>query len=73
MYDKHQMQYYPDDEPMSFVIAYDYSGIPIYSDEDDCYIAYGNELVRYEDSSSDRFLLQMGGKLKKVSDLIEHL
>lgn len=71
MYDKNQMQFYPDDEPMPFIVAYDYDGNPIYSDDDYQYIDFQGDLVKYEDSHSDHFLLAIGGKLKEVSDLYE--
>lgn len=71
MYDKNQMQFYPDDEPMPFIVAYDYDGNPIYSDDDYQYIDFQGDLVKYEDSHSDHFLLATGGKLKEVGDLYE--
>lgn len=55
----------------TYVLALDFKGNEILSDEPYNYILYQGDLIRYEGSDSDRFLLEIGGKLLTISDMIE--
>ena len=55
----------------TYVLALDFKGDEILSDEPYNYILYQGDLIRYEGSDSDHFLLEIGGKLLTISDMIK--
>ena len=57
----------------TYVLALDFKGDEILSDEPYNYILYQGELIRFEGSDSDKFLLleKIGGKLLSIEEIKE--
>lgn len=57
----------------TYVLALDFKGDEILSDEPYNYILYQGELIRFEGSDSDKFLLleEIGGKLLSLDEIKE--
>ena len=57
----------------TYVFALDFKGDEILSDEPYNYILYQGELIRFEGSDSDKFLLleEMGGQLLSLEEIKE--
>lgn len=57
----------------TYVLALDFKGDEILSDEPYNYILFQGELIRFEGSDSDKFLLleQVGGKLLSLEEIKE--
>ena len=55
----------------TYVLALDFKGDEILSDEPYNYILYQGELIRFEGSDSDKFLLELGGKLLSLEEIKE--
>ena len=57
----------------TYVLALDFKGDEILSDEPYNYILYQGELIRFEGSDSDKFLLleEIGGKLLSLEEIKE--
>lgn len=55
----------------TYVLDLDFKGDEILSDEPYNYILYQGELIRFEGSDSDKFLLELGGKLLSLEDIRE--
>ena len=55
----------------TYVLDLDFKGDEILSDEPYNYILYQGELVRFEGSDSDKFLLELGGKLLSLEEIKE--
>ena len=53
----------------TYVLDLDFKGDEILSDEPYNYIFYQGELIRFEGSDSDKFLLELGGKLLSLEDI----
>lgn len=55
----------------TYVLDLDFKGDEILSDEPYNYILYQGELIRFEGSDSDKFLLleEIGGKLLSLEDI----
>ena len=57
----------------TYVLALDFKGDEILSDDPYNYILFQGELIRFEGSDSDKFLLleQVGGKLLSLEEIKE--
>lgn len=55
----------------TYVLGRDFKGDEILSDEPYNYILYQGELIRFEGSDSDKFLLELGGKLLSLEEIKE--
>ena len=57
----------------TYVLGRDFKGEEILSDEPYNYILFQGELIRFEGSDSDKFLLleEMGGKLLSLEEIKE--
>ena len=57
----------------TYVLALDFKGDEILSDEPYNYILFQGELIRFEGSDSDKFLLleEVGGKLLSLEEIKE--
>ena len=55
----------------TYVLDLDFKGDEILSDEPYNYILYQGELIRFEGSDSDKFLLELGGKLLSLEEIKE--
>lgn len=57
----------------TYVLGLDFKGDEILSDEPYNYILFQGELIRFEGSDSDKFLLleEIGGKLLSLEDIKE--
>ena len=53
----------------TYVLGRDFKGDEILSDEPYNYILYQGELIRFEGSDSDKFLLELGGKLLSLEEI----
>lgn len=69
MYDKNQMQFYPD-EPEVTQIAEDWRGYPIMSDEADSYLEIDGEYVLDEYSEITDYLIVNGSQRVGVHEII---
>lgn len=55
----------------TYVLDLDFKGDEILSDEPYNYILFQGELIRFEGSDSDKFLLELGGKLLSLEEIKE--
>lgn len=55
----------------TYVLDLDFKGDEILSDEPYNYIVFQGELIRFEGSDSDKFLLELGGKLLSLEEIKE--
>jgi len=55
----------------TYVLGRDFKGDEILSDEPYNYILFQGELIRFEGSDSDKFLLELGGKLLSLEEIKE--
>ena len=55
----------------TYVLGLDFKGDEILSDEPYNYILYQGELIRFEGSDSDKFLLELGGELLSLEEIKE--
>ena len=55
----------------TYVLGLDFKGAEILSDEPYNYILFQGELIRFEGSDSDKFLLELGGKLLSLEEIKE--